>query len=213
MTSARQVVRSFRRRVFRGTKSYWDHRYLKGGTSGPGSYGRFARFKAGFLNALVRDDHVESVIEFGCGDGNQLLLAEYPDYLGLDISRRALSRCERLFADDSSKRFAPYDPATFVPMPTADLALSLDVILHLVEPDLFETHLVHLFGSSRRLVAIYGSDVDIPRSETAAHVSFRRFTPIIEQRFPGWTLERTVPGIEPSERGGVRTDFFVYRAV
>lgn len=58
---------------------YWESRYATGGTSGPGSSGKLAEFKAEVLNSFVRRDNVLSVIEFGCGDGNQLSLASYPD--------------------------------------------------------------------------------------------------------------------------------------
>jgi hypothetical protein len=43
-----------------------------------GSYGKFAAFKAEVLNAFVQEMRVDTVIEFGCGDGNQLTLARYP---------------------------------------------------------------------------------------------------------------------------------------
>jgi len=54
------------------TRSYWDQRYTSGGTSGEGSYGELARFKAETLESIFTDNDIKSVIEFGCGDGNQL---------------------------------------------------------------------------------------------------------------------------------------------
>ena len=63
---------------FSGTINYWEDRYRTGHDSGAGSSGRLAAFKAEFLNGLVADHNVSSVIEFGCGDGRQLALAEYP---------------------------------------------------------------------------------------------------------------------------------------
>ena len=63
---------------FPGSESYWDQRYLSGGTSGAGSYGKFAEFKAEILNDFVRENGVMSIVEYGCGDGNQLKMATYP---------------------------------------------------------------------------------------------------------------------------------------
>lgn len=37
------------------SKRYWISRYQKGGTSGKGSYGRMAEYKAGVINDLVRE--------------------------------------------------------------------------------------------------------------------------------------------------------------
>src|SRR5580704_5652224 len=72
--------------VFQSSDQYWNDRYRNGGNSGPGSYNRLAYFKAEVLNQFIRDRGVEKVIEFGCGDGAQLRLAEYPSYIGVDVS-------------------------------------------------------------------------------------------------------------------------------
>lgn len=41
---------ALRRRLFPGTADYWENRYAKGGTSGAGSYGRQAEWKAEIVN-------------------------------------------------------------------------------------------------------------------------------------------------------------------
>lgn len=43
------------------------------------------------LNSLVLERGANSVIEWGCGDGAQLEHAEYPRYIGLDVSATATS--------------------------------------------------------------------------------------------------------------------------
>ena len=75
----------FGKRVF-NSKNYWEEHYQAGGNSGSGSYGRLASFKALIINEFVSENQISSVIEFGCGDGNQLALANYPEYVGLDVS-------------------------------------------------------------------------------------------------------------------------------
>ena len=54
------------------SKEYWETRYKSGGNSGVGSYTKFAEFKASFVNLLIKKYNIESIIEFGVGDGNQL---------------------------------------------------------------------------------------------------------------------------------------------
>lgn len=169
--------------AFPGSASFWETVYRKGGTSGPGSYGRLARFKAEVLNEFVRTKNIRTVIEFGCGDGAQLRLAKYPEYAGVDVSRAAVERCSLLFGDDSSKRFflagaLPKDLGTF------DLALSLDVIYHLVEDEVFEEYMRRLFSFSRRYVAIYASNYEA-RTE-ATHVRHRKFTTWITENARDW---------------------------
>jgi hypothetical protein len=82
---------------------YWRNRYRSGGNSGAGSYGRLANFKAEIVNAFVREHDVASVIEFGCGDGAQLTLADYPSYLGFDVADESVELCRSKFAKDSTK--------------------------------------------------------------------------------------------------------------
>lgn len=216
-----QVVRTLYRvasikvssRSFYGSEEYWKGRYSSGGSSGVGSYGKFAQFKAEIINDFVREKDVRSVIEFGCGDGNQLALAEYPHYRGFDISPEALSACEARFRSDPTKSFAlmsEYDGEK------ADLALSLDVLYHLVENAVFERYMWRLFGSAKRFVIIYSSNTDDSLDNRAPHVRHRKFTGWIEANLSGWMLDRHIPNRYPytgDQRQGSFSDFYIYRRV
>jgi hypothetical protein len=87
------LVARVRSWAFPSSASFWESVYRQGGTSGPGSHGRLAQFKAEILNAFVQTRNVRTVIEFGCGDGAQLSLAKYPEYVGVDVSPIAVKRC------------------------------------------------------------------------------------------------------------------------
>lgn len=196
------------RMAFGDSARFWEENYARGRTSGNGSYGVLAEGKSRFLNELVRERAVRSVIEFGCGDGNQVSLAEYPSYIGLDVSRAAIGLCQRKFGGDPAKSFFLYDGACFTDRAgifTAELALSLDVVYHLTEDPVFETYLTHLFAASQRLVVIYSTNMEI--GGTAPHVRHRHFTPWVEANCPGWRLTGVTKGPN-SERA--RADFFVY---
>ena len=78
---------------FKGSKEYWKTRYVKGGNSGQGSYGKEAQFKAKFINNFLKKNKVTRTIEFGCGDGNQLGKINYKSYIGLDVSPKAIEIC------------------------------------------------------------------------------------------------------------------------
>ena len=96
--------------VFIDSQIYWEQRYANDGTAGYGSTGRLADFKAEIINDFVRKRQISSIIEFGCGDGMQLSLADYPTYIGLDVSKTAIHICDNYFSSDKTKSFFLYDP-------------------------------------------------------------------------------------------------------
>ncbi len=173
---------------FGGSRTYWEERYAKGGNSGPGSYDRYAEFKARVMNTLIERYGVRSAIEFGCGDGNQLSLIRYPKYLGLDVSASAVEACKARFTGDATRSFAVYDAHDFdpaAPGSQAELGVSMDVLFHLVEDDVFTAYLRDLFAAAQRLVVIYARDVDGPQT---FHERNRSFTGRIRQGMPEWKL-------------------------
>ena len=193
---------------FQDSTRYWERNYARGGTSGEGSYGALGQAKADFLNGFVRHQGVRSVVEFGCGDGNQLSLASYPRYVGLDVSRTALDLCKRRFADDLTKSFFLYDSDYFIDRAgvlTADVALSLDVIYHLIEDPVFETYMTQLFAAGDRYVIVYATN--ITETSAAPHVRHRRFSSWVDDNCPQWRLAQETQG--PASGAG-RADFFVY---
>jgi SAM-dependent methyltransferase len=195
--------------AYRDSAHFWEDNYAQGHTSGSGSYGELAEGKSRFLNELVLARGVHSVIEFGCGDGNQLALANYPLYIGLDVSKSAIGLCQQRFSGDLGKSFFLYDGNCFTDrcgVFAADLALSLDVIYHLTEDAVFEAYLRHLFAAGQRLVVIYSTNRVI--TGTAPHVRHRHFTRWVEANCPGWMLTGITSG--PNTAAEARADFFVY---
>lgn len=195
--------------LFPGSEAYWESRYAGGGTSGSGSYGRLARFKAEVLNGLVEEHRIESVLEHGCGDGHQLSLATYPRYVGLDVSPSAVAACRKRFADDTSKAFYVLGEA---PPVRYDLVLSLDVVYHLVEDAVFEAHVRSLFADATKWVVVYSSNDERPSG--SPHVRHRAVARWINTHIDGWELVQHVPNRYPPELddGGEYSfaDFFIF---
>lgn len=213
---ARRISALLKRITFRDSNLYWKSRYNKGGLSGGGSYGKFAEFKADILNSFVREKNIQSIIEFGCGDGHQLSLASYPSYIGLDISPAALQTCKDIFKDDKTKSFFLYDSNSFVDNHSvfkADLTLSLDVIYHLVEDSIFELYMQHLFASSKKFVIIYSNDTNNNKILEYPHIKCRKFSDWIIQKAPEWKLLKKIPNKYPRKgpgKSGSWCDFFIY---
>jgi SAM-dependent methyltransferase len=189
------IVKEWRNSLrFQGSSTYWKERYQQGGTSGPGSAGRLAEFKAEVLNDFVAKNNIQSVIEFGCGDGVQLGLAKYARYVGVDVAEGSVANCRRRFAGDATKTFylANQLPAN---LGRLDLVLSLDVIFHLVENKIFDAYMQSLFARAERFVAIYSSDKDQPGD--APHVRHRAFTQWIKVHQPEWKQTGYIPNKYP----------------
>lgn len=189
---------------------YWEKRYKNGKTSGAGSYGRLAVFKADVLNRFISEHGVRSVIEFGCGDGAQLKLLQPVDYLGVDVSPTVLAATRALFADQPLYRFA--HTSELSNEPRRDLSISLDVIYHLAEDDVFTAYMRRLFLYSRKYVMIYSSN----RTETydGWHIRHRRFTDFIDAELPEWRqvgfLPNAFPWDEADKNNTSFADFYIY---
>lgn len=165
---------------------YWEERYVKNGNSGAGSYGRLAHFKADVLNKFVSDNKINSVIEFGVGDGNNLSLFKFNKYLGIDVSKTILSSVSKMFYGDNTKSFIH---TTEFNNQRADLSVSLDVIYHLLENEVFNKYMNNLFVAADRFVIIYASNKDEPQAQ---HVRHRKFTDWIEKNKPDWKLQEII---------------------
>ena len=193
-------------RIFFNSGRYWEKRYFKGGNSGNGSYGKLADFKAEVINKFIKDNNIKRVIEFGCGDGNQLSLFKCDSYIGLDVSKAAITICNNKFKNDKTKSFFLYNPNCFANNQKGELALSLDVIFHLIEDDIFERYMKHLFSSSSKFVIIYSSNAKDKKFHS--HSKHRNFSNWIKNNFPKWRLIKVIKNKYPMES---TSNFYVYK--
>tara|TARA_Y100001956_G_C4129596_1_gene192798 strand:+ start:6042 stop:6644 length:603 start_codon:yes stop_codon:yes gene_type:complete len=195
------------------SKDYWETRYRDGGNSGVGSYQKFAEFKAEFVNNLLELYSIETVLEFGVGDGNQLSYLKVKNYVGIDVSRTAIERCKSLYANDTNKSFVHKDD--FIITDKADMTLSMDVIYHLIEDEVFEQYMEDLFESSKCLVCIYASNTESQLGEdNTAHVKHRKFSDWVVKNRPDSRLVYYKQNKYPYN-GDYKTtsfsNFYVYR--
>lgn len=204
------IFRNRNKAYFETSPLYWDFRYKTGGNSGSGSYGRLARFKAEVINNFIEKEDIQNIIEFGHGDGNQLKLFKCKEYTGIDVSKTVVNKCKKMFADDTSKKF--YHTSE-MPNIYADLCLSLDVIYHLIEDDIFEEYMSNLFFHSKKYVIIYSSDKETPCK--AKHVKHRKFTAWVQKHIPEWKLinfiENRYPTGESDANNNSFANFYIYR--
>jgi SAM-dependent methyltransferase len=189
------------------SKEYWESRYKFGGTSGDGSYGKLAKYKAEVLNKFVDDHHIHTVLEFGCGDGHQLSLAKYPIYKGIDISDTAIQLCKQKFDKDLSKVFLTQHDET-----KAELVLSLDVLFHVIDYKEWQRYINRLFLCATKFVIIYSCDEEFKGG--APHFKPRKFTNYIKENIEDWELKWEIQNEYPynplkSSETSV-SDFYIY---
>ena len=155
-------------------------------------------------------------MEFGCGDGNQLVAAKYPKYFGLDISPTAVKICYNRFKTDKTKSFYVYNTLAFVDNArifNADLTMSLDVLYHLVEKEIFETYLRHLFAAANKYVIIYASDYNQAEEPVHQHENRRSFTDFVTKNISSWKLKEIIKNKYPVDKHGLKgslSDFYIY---
>lgn len=195
---------------FRGSSNYWEERYRLGGESGEGSRGASAEYKASVINRFITQHGVRSLIEFGCGDGVQLAMFNTAAYTGVDVSQTVIQQCRKRFSDDTGKTFilnSDYKGEC------ADLAVSLDVIFHLVEDPVYNAYLDRLFTAAKRYVLIYSTSADL-RNTGIPHVRHRDVAADVSRLFPQFermTLEEeSLPPPVRFDRG-LPTRFFIYQ--
>ncbi|WP_077146192.1 class I SAM-dependent methyltransferase [Sphingopyxis sp. KK2] len=193
------------------SSKYWENRYVKGGNSGAGSYDRLADFKAEIIRDFLEKHDIQSVVEFGCGDGHQLSKIEYKEYVGVDVSPTILESVRNSFAHKENYSFVLMQDisrdARF------DLSLSLDVIYHLIEDDVFDDYMSGLFDSSKNFVIIYSSNSDMAWPNR--HVKHRLFSEWVERNRKDFDLVDHIPNKYPYSADDIKNtsfaDFFFYK--
>lgn len=170
---------------------YWEARYRAGGTSGAGSIGRLARYKASTINHFINANSIASMIDFGCGDASQLELLELPArYVGVDVSQAAVALCRHRFPD-----LTFITPDALRTIPQAEMTIAMDVIYHLTEDEVFADTIRMLFSWASRFVIVYASNIDL--TWPAAHVRHRQFTRHVAATEPDWRLLAHLPNPYP----------------
>ena len=156
---------------------YWERRYRNGGNSGAGSYDELANYKAYVLNAFISKNNIQTLIDYGVGDGNQLKLIKCNSITGLDVSRTVINRLKYEYNDDKNKLF--YECKNFELKDTYDLAISCDVLYHLIDFKIWEQYLLNLFTYSNKYVIIYASNEN---KDYGNHCLARNFTEYINKK-------------------------------
>lgn len=192
---------------------FWEQVYINGGNSGSGSYNKLAEFKAEIVNFILDKHSINNVIEIGCGDGNQLSLINYQNYTGVDVSKTIIKKNKLRYKDKTNIRFFNTNEREKFINNSYDMSISMDVIFHLLEQDIFENYMKDLFALSKAYVVIYSSN----HEEYTKYPEYRHrnFTKFVADNFSNWELIKYIPNKYPyiigKEEETSSSDFYIYK--
>jgi hypothetical protein len=186
--------------------NYWERRYLEGGDSGRGSYGRLAKFKADKLNTIIDNFKITSICEFGCGDGENLKKYNIENYTGYDISEKIINDNKLKFSQFNFFNYnTEYESSLY------DCTISFDVIYHLVSKEDYKLYMHRLFMSSKKYVLIYSSNFNSIDFENP-HVRHREFVCDVPKKF---TLVKKISNKYPYNKNNPGNtslaDFYLFK--
>ena len=192
--------------------TFWEKHYQNNGTSGTGSYNRLAAFKADFINKWLEEHQIRTVIELGCGDGNQLGMIHYQSYTGVDVSETIIKKNKDKFANDEGKVFYVRYPKESYMNKKYELSISMDVIFHLLEENVYKEYMKDLFECSEKYVIIYSSNHE--EYTKWPEYRHRKFIRYIQENIPNFKLVEFVPNKYPHVFGEEETtsesDFYIF---
>ena len=198
--------------VFDSSK-HWQNRYLNGQNSDSGSYGRLAQWKAEVINNFIKNKKIQSIIDYGVGDGNQLSLYDINDitYCGIDVSKVVIDKLSNKYKNDTTKQF--HHVSSKILNFTSELTISCDVLYHLIEDDVYVNYLNNLFRMSEKYVIVYAKALN--QDHKCEHVKFRNFIVDIEKLYPEWKLFKCIPNKYPvndirESNEHFFSDFYIY---
>ena len=208
---------SVRKRIVKGERKdkedsfdsakYWEERYYNGGHSGNGSYGFLAEYKRDFINQFILENKIKSLLEYGCGDCNQLSMIECDRIIGVDVSETAIKLCKTILPNS---KFVSLETQKF-PKEKTDLLLSLDVIYHLIEDKVYDKYISNIIKHGSEHVIIYSANFE-DNGEFSKHVKPRNFT-INEKLLKTYNLEKIIENKYKSNdhTKGSFSDWYIFK--
>lgn len=113
---------------------------------------------------------------------------EIARYTGVDISEDIVENARTRFNDRPDWNFILSEDVNEKLEPH-DMSLSLDVIFHLIEDDVFDQYMRDLFRFAKTHVLIYSTDNE--GSGKVPHFRSRHYSAWIRDNAAGWHLTRT----------------------
>lgn len=180
---------------------FWKKRYSSGQDSGSGSAGFLLEEKTKFLNDMIDEKDIKSVLDFGHGDLRVAKGINVKEYTGIDI----FDPKDTFGLNVINSRFDQYDG------PSADAVICLDVLYHILEneQDYMTRTLDKMMEKSNRFVIIYAQDSRATRfdSQYKQHLYNSKWFQYMEKQK---VFELVYEQKEPFDKELCSAQFFVF---
>ena len=98
----------------------------------------------------------------------------------------------------------------------AELVISLDVIYHLVEDEVYEKYMTDLFKASTKFVVVYSTNSEDEYAISTPHLRNRQFTDWVDGYATEFKLVNIIPNKYPYDKANPNpntssADFFIYQ--
>ena len=174
------------------SEEYWKQRYseyssrLFKGASGNGRLPFRVNYKSKVLNEIIVKYKISSIIDFGCGDGILASKLHIDRYDGLEIDESLVDELSRQFQSKPNYNFSTKIKSTWPER--HDLALSVDVIFHLLEDDVYRSYMFQLFSGKSDYVVIRSSNHEELGMGRNGHIRHRNFSEFVSKNFGQYNL-------------------------
>lgn len=189
------------------SKEIWKNRAAN---SGLGSRGARANYKADYISNFVKENKIDKIIDFGCGD---LIVAkdiEVGNYVGVDIVDHKLPPKEEIKPNSFKVIVSSFDE--FDENETSQLVINLDMLYHILENEskYLEDTIETLYNASEEFIIIYAQDSFRSDIKWSGHMFNSPWRQILENNYK---VELVKQEDEFEFGSPIHSDavFFVYR--
>ena len=176
------------------SSNYWSMEHINSGVSGAIPYDSQVEFKIKIIEDFVQKHRIKNVIEFGCG-----------------TLEEKVKECEKTLKKDNKRTSIDMNDYSYK---RAELTISLDVIFHLIEDDVFHEYMSKLFFSSKKYVMIYSSNTN--QNLYNIPVLHRRFTDWIFNNQKNFKMVQFIPNPRPllnDAKNEIFYDFYIFEKI
>jgi len=168
---------------------YWADRYLHTNFQNSSGNGRLKfrlSYKAKMLNKIFKTYEITKVADFGCGDGLLASKLKITKYYGIEINSEIVDNLKNKFLGKNEFEFSTKFESQW--RNKIDASISVDVIFHLIEEDVYQKYMNELFFADAKYVVIRAYNHKSQGTGRNSHILHREFLNTIKKYFPNYNL-------------------------
>lgn len=181
-------------KILTSSYQYWAERYINTNFKNSSGNGRLKfrlRYKAKMLNKIFETYTITKIADFGCGDGLLASRLKCAKYYGIEINSEIVSNLKNKFFEKKEFEFSTKFESRW--RNKIDASISVDVIFHLVEKDVYQKYMNELFSTDAKYVIIRAYNHESQGTGRNSHILHREFLNTVKKYFPNYNLINESP--------------------